>query len=65
MTLRSRIMLCLDNLSACPVTKGNKGYKNLCKINGILTLNAEGTTRCRREYLDPTQEEQQEDGAAS
>ena len=30
MILRNRIMLGLDNLSACPVTKGNKGYRNLC-----------------------------------
>ena len=58
-------MLCLDNSSACPVTKGNKGYRNLRKINGILTLNAKGITGCRREYLDPTVKKHQEAGAVS
>jgi hypothetical protein len=47
MTLRNRITLCLDSLSECPVMKGNKGYRNLCKINDVLTLNAKVTTGCR------------------
>jgi len=58
-------MLCLDNLPACPVMKGNKGCGNLCKITGILAINAKGATGCRREYLDPTEEKHQEAGAAS
>jgi F420-dependent methylenetetrahydromethanopterin dehydrogenase len=58
-------MLCLDNFSACPVTTGNKGYRNLCKIKGFITLNAKGTTGCRREYLDPTEEKHQEAGEDS
>ena len=55
-------MLGLDDLSVCHLTKGNKRYRHLCKIIGILTLHARGRTGCRGEYLDPREDKQQKAG---